>query len=375
LPGQQFGSLFAGEHTSDRPLFDVPNLANDSDGCVSNDPSYVPATDLRSELAGLFGLRKPAADSLTPPLPAAFVDLSEPSGENQSVVFHFGSDAAHLSPSESMLTFAAEAEPAREENSDDVVRDYMEQLLSRNRKSAGTALPGELKAADRKKDPAAKAARESSPKSPPKVKSYIEQYMAGNMGNLDYCEPLPVSDPNTEAGDIAEFNDIRPVLPRQKIDLMKLKENMASFRTLSAQSVENALASHAIKVERLGFSGRTIFAALLILSSILLGIANFYGAIDAPMLMWVTLTSALAILTELYRRYLAIAVHTRNPRDLLFSSDKAKGLVEQSVTLTASTSAVAGSASDDDLFVNLPVVTDATLSVVFPEETAAVITG
>ena len=122
---------------------------------------------------------------------------------------------------------------------------------------------------------------------------------------------------------------------------------MESFRTLSTLSVENALASHAIKVERLGFSGRTAFAALLILSTILLGAANYYGAIDSPMLMWVTLTSAIAILSELYRRYVAIAVHTRNPLSLLFPSRKPKAHVPQSVKPQASAAAVVRSASDD----------------------------
>ena len=356
LPGQQFGSSFAGEHKSDRHVSDDANLSHDTDCRESNDSSYVPATDLRSELAGLFGMRKPAAESVTPPpLPsAAFVDLSEPSGENQSVVFHFGSAAAQLTATDSKQTIAADAEPAREENSDDVVRDYMEQLLSRNRKSAGTALPGELKAADKKKDPAAASAGKvsggPSPKSPPKVISYIEQYMAGNMGNLDNDEPQTMSEANIETRDLAAFDEKRPIPLRPKMDLLKLKENMASFRSLSEQSVENALASHAIKLERLGFSGRVVFAALLVLSSVLLGIANYYGAIDAPMLTWVTLTSAIAILTELYRRYQAIAVHTRYPLDLVFRSGKPKGLVAQSARLTATV--VAESACEDDMSVN-----------------------
>ena len=353
-PLPEFGLSFSGEPKSDRQLTHQADLPSDSAHGESDDPSYVPTTDLRSELAGLFGLRKPAAESVTPPPlpPAAFVDVSEPSGENQSVMFHFGSDAAQLAATESILAAVGDAEPAREENSDDVVRDYMEQLLSRNRKSAGHALPGELKAVEKKKEPeavtsTAKGAGGPAPKSPPKVKSYIEQYMAGNMGNLDDSEPLTMSEPDIDVKDVAIFNEVRPVQPRQKMDLLKLKENMDSFRTLSTQSVENALASHAIKVERLGFSGRSGFTALLMISTVLLGIANAYGAIDAPLLTWVTLTSSIAMLTELYRQYLAIAVHTRNPLDWLFASEKAKGPVPQSSKRNGSASAVPGSASDD----------------------------
>lgn len=352
-PGSPFGSSYADELKSDRRVYHDADLDGHPDYRESNEASRIPATDLRSELAGLFGLRKPAAESVTPPpLPAAaFVDVSEPSGANQSVVFHFGSDSPTLAATEVKLAATADPEPTRTENSDDVVRDYMEQLLSRNRKSAGAALPGELKAADKKKDPAAasvaKAAAGPAPKSPPKVKSYIEQYMAGNMGNLDNSEPLTMSEPETEVQSVAAFDEPRPVQARPKMDLLKLKENMESFRTLSTQSVENALASHAIKVERLGFSGRTAFAALLILSTILLGAANYSGAIDSPMLMWVTLTSAIAILSELYRRYVAIAVHTRNPLSLLFPSRKPKAHVPQSVKPQPSAAAVVRSASDD----------------------------
>ena len=358
LPGPQFGSSVAAEVISDRPLTRPTDPEVEPDDCESEAPSNFPATDLRSELAGLFGLRKPTTDTVTPPplpLPsAAYVDESQPSGENQSVIFHFDSDAAQLAATESMRAVSGEELPPREENSDGYVRDYMEQLLSRNRKSAGIALPSELKAAKNKKDPAAslaaKTAGEPSPKSPPKVKSYIELYMAGNMGNLENSETLTISEPVVEVKGAAALNEERPVQPRQKMDLLKLKENMESFRTLSTLSVENALASHAIKVERHGFSGRAVFAALLIMITLLLGTANAYGTIDSPVLMWVTLAAAIAIFTELYRRYLAIAVHTRSPMDLLFTADHAKSPVQQSVKRTAS--GVAGPASRNDLSVD-----------------------
>jgi len=261
--------------------------------------------DLRAELLDCRdeGLRKPAAENVTPPL-GAFVDLSEPSGENPSVVFLFGCDAPPLAATEPVLTVSGDAEPALEEDSYDVLRDYMEQLLLRYRKSAGTTLPGELTATFGVKDPAAisstKSTEGSSPESPPKVKSYFEQYMAGNMGNLDNCDPKTMSAPNIEAREAAAFDDERSAQLRPKMDFVKLQENMVSFRTLSALSVEYALASHAVNVVRLGFIGRLVIAALLTMITLLLGIANACGAIDAHLLMCVTLISATAIWTELY---------------------------------------------------------------------------
>jgi len=316
-----------------------------------------PATDLRSELAGLFGLRKPAADkSSPPPIPQSeFMDLSEPTGENKAVAFHFGSTDTQftVTPPQPGSTLEFVSESQREENSDDFVRDYMEQLLSRNRKSAGAVLPGELKPAEKKNDllaaPAKANADKPAVKSAPKVKSFIDQYMAGNMGDLFNGEALTMTSPDLSSDEkIVPPVDNRPIQPRQKMDLQKLKENMDSFRTLSTQSVENALASHAIKQERTGFSGRTLFAGLLLTMTLFLGMANGYGAISSPMLTWVTLTSAIGILSELYRRYTVIKIHTRSPFDLLFDSSKPKDLVRPETHSDASADLKARSFSATD---------------------------
>lgn len=314
----------------------------------------VPATDLRSELAELFGLGKSAAENMTPPQPSsAFEDLSEPSGENPSVAINFGSDATQPAVTESTLEVVRDEEPTREETSDDFVRDYMEQLLSRNRKSGGATLSGELTAPDRKKEPnaapAAAASGAPAPKSPTKVKSYIEQYMAGNM---DDGEPTTMSKPNIEAKGVTAFDEERPVQPRPKMDLLKLKESMESFRTLSAQSVESALALHAIDVQRLSFTRRAVFAALLTLICFMFGIAEVSGAIDAPMLIWVTLISAIAVFFELFRQYRALAVHSPNPLSLLFTSVTTKEHIQRSTRLKASASGLTDSASARDVSVN-----------------------
>lgn len=348
----QFGSSVAAELISDRPLTRPTDSEVEPAHCESKGPSHFPAMDLRSELAARFGLPIPTADTVTPPpLPsAAYLDESLPSGENQSVIFHFDSGPAQLAATESKRAVSGEEAPSREENSDSYVRDYMEQLLSRSRKSAGTALPRELKAAEKKEDPAADPAAKPTggplPKSPPKVISYIELYMAGNFGDLASSETLTMSEPAVAVNGSAAFNEERPVQPRPKMDLLKLKEDMVSFRRLSTLSVENALASHAIKVQRHGFFSRTVFAALLIMITLFLGTANAHGTIDSPRLMWVTLTAAIAIFYELYRRYLAIAVLTRSPLRLLLRPDHAKGPILQSPKRMAS--GVVGSASRDD---------------------------
>lgn len=128
------------------------------------------------------------------------------------------------------------------------------------------------------------------------------------MGNLLSDEPL------TSSVSMSEENDViaQPVPSRQKIDLQKLRDNMDSFRKLSTLSVDKALASHAFRMERDGFMSRFAFAAILFTMTLIIGIANAKGVTDSPMLTWVTLTSAIAILSEVYRRYIAIKVHARN---------------------------------------------------------------
>jgi hypothetical protein len=339
-----------------------PSRDADPDGYL--DPLAVktavsgPATLLRSELAGLFGLPREPAEPLVPVPPSRFddMDLSEPTGGNKSIVFHFGADTPKLTETDKYPAGERDTKPAREENSDEFVREYMEQLLSRGRKNAGSVLPGELKAAESKNEPAAapaaKPPSEPVKKSGPKVKSFIEQYMAGNMGSLESGEPLRTTEPVVHVPLVDTYVEPPVALPRQKMDLQKLKENMDSFRTLSTQSVENALASHAIKMEREGFTGRFAFAAILMTMTLVLGIANARGAIDSPMLTWVTLTSAIALVSELYRRYTNIKVHTKNPLDLLFSTEESKNMLLTSTDMVHAAVPVSANPATPELTTN-----------------------
>lgn len=286
----------------------------------SNESTAASSADLRSELAGLFGLNKPKVVAPSPPpLPATkseFVDLSEPGNGQSAVALHFGSNAAKLVESAPNCSDGGEPEPEREENSDDFVRDYMEQLLSRNRKTAGNVLPGELKAAEKKPQPAPASAENPKAKKGARVTSYIEQYMAGNMGNLDGDGALSMTQPEDAASDAPLATEEIPTHQRQKMDLQKLKANMDSFRALSAQSVEKALASHAKRVSNHGLNSRIAFATILVILTIVLAIANYNDAIEAPMLMWVTMTAAIGVLSELLRRYSLTRTRVETQRKL-----------------------------------------------------------
>ncbi len=138
----------------------------------------MPQTDLRAELAGLFGLRPSTAGSVPPP-PAA-VDLSEPSGENKFVAFHFCSYEKLIPATVSTLRVDDDAAFPREDNSEDVVREYMEELLSRYRKSAGTVLPIELQAADNQTNLGV------SPTSPVGLKKTMFSRVSGHFFSLHF---------------------------------------------------------------------------------------------------------------------------------------------------------------------------------------------
>ncbi len=348
-----------GDHDSSgwRELQTDSNITPDADRSgdhylvESNSLGQSPATGLRSELAGLFGLPKPTAEDYAPPPVPLFddTDVSLPTGENKTVAFHFGPGVPPLVEAQTTSEVDTGAEFTREENSDDFVRDYMEQLLSRGRKTAGTVLPGELKPAEQRSRHATAAAAETvhEPvrKSGPKVKSFIEQYMAGTMGNLVSDEPLTPSESMNEENDVIA----QAVPSRQKMDLQKLRDNMDSFRKLSTLSVDNALASHAIKMERDGFMSRFAFAAILVTMTLVVGIANAKGVTDSPMLTWVTLTAAIALLSEVYRRYIAIKVHSRNPLELLFSSDEPSGPPQLSIDMITKADPVPGTPAVTDL--------------------------
>jgi hypothetical protein len=272
------------------------------------------ALDLRAELASLFGLNgrnaeKPAQEVFsTHEMP----DTSEPLGAAKPVALHFGEDASRIvSGHVEEPTPESSASAAGEDTSDDFVRDYMEQLLSRSRKSAGNSLPSELSGGSKGKSagpspaPAAtKKPEAAATKSPPKVKSYIDQYMAGGSMPL---EDSGASDSNVTHSEASGDNpEEAPMIPRAKVDVEKLRQNMDSFRSVSTHSVEKALVTHALRTERLSINGRIFLVCVMGFMSVFFAIANYKGIINSTALIWVTLLGAIGAALELTRKMYAV---------------------------------------------------------------------
>ena len=267
--------------------------------------------DLRAELANLFGLKKsppiePIVETRPTPSPRPeFVDLSEPTGDASAVEMSFASNIANIE-NPTVTDSSEDSFAPREENSDDFVRDYMEQLLARSRKAAGNSLPSELKPAGQtpvsspQNVPQPKKAAET--KSPPKTKSFIDEYMSGGFKDLD-AEPAA---PSAEVPSDHVVSSLEPTIPRAKVDVQKQRENMNSFRTLSTQSTENALINHAMRTERLSINGRIMLTFVMVIMSVFLAIANMKGIIDHPSLIWVTVVGAFASVAELIRKLLSV---------------------------------------------------------------------
>jgi len=265
------------------------------------------AQDLRAELASLFGLKpgatKPGHQETRVPS-NEFVDLSEPAGESSTVEFKFGGDAAEIVGINSGDFTGEDSGAARDENSDDFVRDYMEQLLARSRKAAGNTLPSELKPQGQQNAAGPQVPQKTPQKkdaaSPPGNRSFIDQYMAGGFPNLDAAQPA-----EDATASMKPVNP-EPLVSRAKVDLQKLRENMDSFRSVSAQSAENALVNHAIRTERLSINGRIMVTFVMVFMTVFLAIANLKGIINHPSLIWGTLIGAVAAGAELVRKYCSV---------------------------------------------------------------------
>lgn len=280
----------------------------------SDEPSANAALDLRAELATLFGLSTRNAEKAEQEFSSQeeLPDTSEPLGAAKPVALHFGEDASKIvSGHVDEPTPESSGDKSGEDSSDDFVRDYMEQLLSRSRKAAGNSLPSELSGGSKSKSTAGTAAGANAKKpeapatkSPPKVKSYIDQYMSGGALSLDNGE----SSVPGEAGVDSTSQDApeAPLIPRVKVDVEKLRQNMDSFRSVSTQSVEKALVTHALRTERLSIHGRIFLVCVMGFMSIFFGVANYKGIINSPALIWVTLVGAIGAGLELTRKMYAI---------------------------------------------------------------------
>ncbi|MFN8710210.1 MAG: hypothetical protein ACK50J_26350, partial [Planctomyces sp.] len=270
----------------------VLSEAQPDDGSLSSSTSPSASeeevTQLRSELASLFGLK-----SLKAPVEApvdSFVDTSVPAPDDEraGVELKFTSNPSLLL--QVPAANQSDSASSTNEESPDFVTDYMEQLLARSRKVAGGALPNEL--------------QKSQPgqQSKPKTTSFIEQYMATHGSEVGG------SDNAADAG----LTRKDPSAQRPKIDRDKLRENMVSFRSVSAMSVENALATAAMKKERHFIIGRIAFVSLLVVLSVAQVIATFTGIYQEPMVLWASIIATIVVGLELTRKLTGIRGRIRS---------------------------------------------------------------
>ena len=288
------------------------NLLTDED----NESSTSAASDLRAELASLFGLNGRNDETPVQELFATqeMLDTSEPLGAAKPVALRFGEDASRIISGHVEESTPESSENATaEDSSDDFVRDYMEQLLSRSRKSAGNSLPSELSGGGKSKSSGASPSATSAAvkkqevaatKSPPKVKSYIDQYMAGGSTPFEDSGASDSGETHSEAS--ADNSQDAPMVPRVKVDVEKLRQNMDSFRSVSTHSVEKALVTHALRTERLSINGRIFLVCVMGFMSVFLAIANYKGIINSPALIWATLIGAIGAGLELTRKMYAV---------------------------------------------------------------------
>jgi chromosome segregation ATPase len=301
---------------------------------------------LKSELANLFGLKlstsatqKVDSEALAAEsFKAESVDLSEPIGATgidntmQGIALSFEKDIAELAcPSHSDVQTGSDS-------SDAAVHSYMEDLLERTRQKAGGHLPVEL---DVKTSPnegdtrvnSAANANETDARPEKTTKSsahtpvsFIEQYMSGAFGNLgldDEAAPSPRSTPELATrpettfessydGDRLRGEKRTP----KRIDRDKLREDMDSFRSLTARSVERALADHAIRQQRRSSDTRMVITTLIAVISVSSLVAGLLGIVT-PIVTWVAFAAAAAMGVDLVRSRLLNKRRLRKTMELL----------------------------------------------------------
>jgi len=247
---------------------------------------------VRSEIAELFGLtssafqEKPAEEKKVMAAAELMTAVDDYSQETSAAVSMSFSEAEKvlLRPN-SQLVAESESiqEEADEEDHDDFVSQYMEQLLSRNRQSAGESLPEELTR------PGSSGRSKPKAKDAPKPKtgasaSFIDQYMSGAY---DGAEQPAATGADASATDTATPPPV--AAPRKKVDVEVLRQSMNSFREVSTRSTENALATHARRQQRGGIAARITILAALSLVCLLVLSASLTNAIPFGLLTWLSM--------------------------------------------------------------------------------------
>ncbi|MCH2201444.1 MAG: hypothetical protein MK102_05720 [Fuerstiella sp.] len=178
------------------------------------------------------------------------------------------------------------------------VEPYLEQILPRNQSPANVLLRQELNHSVRPSNKSALAPEQSE--------AFIDQHMQQN-----HEEGLK----GVEMAPVVSADEPEPTLSiptREKPNLTDLRQDMDSFREISAQSVQKALESHAMQKERIGIAGRKAVVVVLILMTLSVGAGNLAGLTDYPRLVWGLFIGTTAAAVGLYRRilFVRVRVHT-----------------------------------------------------------------
>ena len=308
-----------------QPSQDVPPDQSDEES-IATDTTNTDATDaendedqtsLRSELAEMFGLGSDeAAESFAVEVPTSIpTPIDDYSQEgSEAVSLSFDSSDGVLLESQTAADTPADDEHA---SADEFVADYMEQLLARNRQKAGSALPEELvqasvsstqpapPAAAPQAAPSASADSSAAPPEPqvPGTRSFIDAYMAGDFDSHTPEAPLEVP----QVGEVAPSTDDQTAdTERPKVDLDALRSDMNSFRALSTQSVENALAVHAKRIEQSGITTRsTIFLVLAVICGFMV-LAVLMNVIPAGLFVWLSVGAAVVSGIDLFAKIYSV---------------------------------------------------------------------
>ena len=270
------------------------------------------STELRSELAQLFGLGSDTNAN-------SEADPEEHIQEDRSSV------AMSFENAGSVLLTPEASEEEDDGEDDDFVASYMEQLLSRNRQKAGGSLPEELAQPKETKQP---KPAEKAPEAPkPQTTSFIDAYMSGDL-EVDEQPPVDgqVIPEEDVAAAVAEI--VRPAAERPKIDRQALKNDMASFRAVSAQSVEKALASHAKRKEQGGITTRKTIIGALALTTLFFLAANLLEVIQAPYMTWIMVTATAIAVGELCYKFYLVHQKYRQLADTVSGESMSKELSE-----------------------------------------------
>lgn len=282
------------EEETQQPVLDDFNSGLTEADSVETAPDASERPSVRSEIAELFGItnnafqEKPEEErrvSAAAELMSAVDDYSQEDSAAVSMSFS-EAEQVLLRPKSSLRPEPEVSLEDEDESHDDFVSQYMEQLLSRNRQSAGGSLPEELtRPQSRDRSAASQTAVQEKPKRQPQS-SFIDQYMSGTFSPADASVDGAVvtQAPGTESDGVNTVS-------RPKIDIRLLRQNMDSFREISSRSIENALTTHAKRRQRGNLMKRATILGALSLLSVLVVVASLTGAIPFGLLAWLSITA------------------------------------------------------------------------------------